>query len=305
MADSAHGRDDDTEESAESALWSRRIRVGWLIPIAVGAVLLGTVGTWGGTGQFDRETQPETPTPASTAIGSMVDTNIVGELDAADTWFVRPFQASDTFPEPSQLEFYGIGEHNIRLALDGGDLGGAWVGHTLGKLCLIIANADEGSSAANCVERNWFTTQGVSVGMGGLSASWYGNHVTTDPPIDPMPRVSPPDSGNVDAANAWFDQPATEDDRYPVGGLLDQMGVDQSQVRLPNPEQRGPKVWLVKQGTRGFCLAGDEASVDRGQGKGDWNCSTIDEFEAHGVTLATQNFAAAWDGEALWMSSKP
>lgn len=293
---------DDGEE--EPSLWNRRIRVGWVIPIAVGAVLLGAAVALGASGQFDRVTGPATASPAPTVIEIPEEGTEAGDLNAADRWFDRPFEDSDAFSQPALLESGVIDEHDVRLALDGGELGSVWVGRTDDKLCLLIAIAKEESGASSCIEREQFQSNGLRLRSDKLSASWNGWEVTSDPYIGPRPHVSAPASGDVDAANSWFEQIATEDDVYPISGILDHMGVDQSQVRQVGRSDGGPQVWVMKQGDTGFCLASYDPTQDRGQGqgKGEWNCATIEEFEAHGVTLSTSTIAVAWDGAMIAMS---
>ncbi len=108
-----------------------------------------------------------------------------------------------------------------------------------------------------------------------------------------------PDSGggHIDAANAVFDVPAKGYEAYPITSLLSDMGVDQSQVRLAVVDN-GHKLWVVKQGTIGFCLA----SYDVRTSDGMYECATIEKFKRSGVAMIGTEFAAWWDGKSFVIS---
>lgn len=184
----SHALTDEVDvQGTEQPLWRRNIRVGWLIPVAVGALLLGVGGGLGAAGQFDPADVKAAPTPAPTTTGTGGRTSVL------------------TIP----------------------DSGG----------------------------------------------------------------------GHIDAANALFDVPARAYEGYPLTAVLDEMGVDQSQLRLAVVDN-GHKLWVVKQGTIGFCLA----SYDVRTSESMFQCATIEKFKQSGVAMIGTEFAAWWDGKSFVIS---
>lgn len=195
-------KSDSVEQGAGQPLWRRRIRIGWIAPIALGAFLLGLWAALGTDGQ--REPVAATASPTTPTVDGELGEVIAGGRST-----------EYRFPAP-------------------------------------------GTSAR------------------------------------PAPEARP---GNVDVADALFDQSATARDSYPIKGMLDQLGVDQSDVRLLLDDDNGHMLWAVKQGTAGFCLA----SYDVWAAMGHSVCATIEEFEASGVSIVTPGFSAWWGGAGLEM----
>lgn len=281
--------DDSAECSDEPSLWRRRIRVGWLVPIAVASLLVGAVGALGVTGHL------------SGIMATMFSDGgavVKGDLKAADSRFDKPFVPSDTYPG-IVAQSYGVGESDVRAS----GLAGVWFGRTDSTLCLLLLSFEAGSGAS-CVQRDHFVKSGITLVSMGHTFRWFGGDATVDPPLAAgQNSVSPTPAqwsgpGNVDAANAWFDKPGAAQEPFPTLWMLDQMGVNQSQVRLAGINDRGYKLWIVKQGATGFCLAGYDVNA----GEARYQCATIAKFEASGVSIAAPNFAAWWDGVSLSMS---
>lgn len=299
------------DEDSEEPIWRRSIRVGWLVPIVAGSLLVGVVGALGATGRFENLAVWGSPTPSVTPPGVASGEVHPGDLQAADSWFGRQFKTGvDSYPDLQLLSNNGINPDDVRAALDAGNGLKVWVGKTTGKLCLLVASNSASNStsnvAASCFERDNFAVGGAHLGMNGRMAHWDGNEVTADPP-DPasanggtVPQVPGSGRGDVDAANSWFASPATTRDAFPEDGMLGSMGVDQSEVRLVGPEDGSlTKLWVVKQGTTGFCLA----TVNNSKHTSQSQCATIAEFRTSGLSISDRGFAAYWNGESI--SSSP
>lgn len=289
---------DPRKQGAEKSLWRRRIRIGWLVPIALGAFILGSWAALGTDGQREPVTATASPTPSG--IDGEARELRLGDLVGADGSFAIPFSEADSFPYSEMLEYYGIDAHGVRAT----SISGVWIGRTDSKLCLLLAGF-ETNGAGRCVDREQFALGGIHLRSADVTVSWYGGLMIVDvdtgtkvtesgTPVPPVPEARP---GNVDVANALFDQPATARDFYPITGMLDQLGVDQSHVRLLVDDDSGHLLWAVKQGTVGFCLA----SYDVWAAIGHSNCATIEEFEASGVSIVALGFSAWWGGAGLEM----
>lgn len=307
-ATSADDDDDDETEhhdhETEPSLWGRSIRVAWLIPIVVGSLVIGYLASLGG---FDAMVGAQTtsgtgsPTPSANPSGEQ-DVNLhLGDLDAADSWFDRPYSESDAFPDASALESYGISAGDVRIAAGTSDKVGAWVARAEGLLCLIMANTVEGSSASSCTDRDRFAKTGIRLfSSGSGSATWFGREVTTDPLLEAAegaPHAPGSGPGDVAAANAWFDSAVPSSDQPPAPRFLkDMMGVDPAAVSYSRLESAPwVEVWLAKQGSVGFCIASTDDQGETNFG----DCATNDEFQLRGLALTAFGFSMFWDGTSL------
>lgn len=161
------------------SFWKRSIRAAWLIPIIIGSLILGVVGTLGATGQLLLPFGFLAPSPSPSVTSSFGQ--MPGDLGAADSWFSNSATASDAFPFADALYANEIQFADVRFALVGGHGWNVWVGHTPDKLCLLIADVSTSTGAANCVTREQFAAGGVSLELNGRVASWYGGEVTAAP----------------------------------------------------------------------------------------------------------------------------
>ncbi len=284
------GIDDNEEES----FWQQRIRVGWLIPIAIGSLLLGVFGAVGASSQISR---------FDSLTSSSQDGGAHGDLKAADAWFKPSFALKDYYPGIMTLSAYGIDKDDVRFS--GGD--GVWVARTDTSLCLLAYTYDM-RSGAGCVSRAEFARSGIALSVGSLTFSWLGGGVRVDgqrPAAEnAIPVIPKPGPGNLDAANSVFDRPATENDAFPIGAALDGTNIDPSDVRFVGSDDRGHGLWVAKQRSGGFCVA----TYDIRKGEAVMECATLKEFASSGLTISTGGFAATWNGTeflasgALWLA---
>ncbi len=173
-------RSDDGGEAA-TAFWERRIRVGWVVPIAAAAVVIGALGALQITGWFGPGAPGEVPatiSPTDPPPEGWIQ--MPGDLQAADAWFDRPATGSDAYPFEDLLRSNHIDPYDVRFALAGGGGWNVWVGRSTDrKLCLLIADAASESGAAGCFERARFAINGAHLGMGDRMAHWFGAEVMT------------------------------------------------------------------------------------------------------------------------------
>jgi hypothetical protein len=302
----------DADDDAPGSIWGRRIRLGWLVPIVVGSLVAGVLIALGATGhlapqaQFngpDRTSESDGPRPVSQP-GDGTDLVVLGgDLEAADAWFEGSATASDAYPFPGLLESNAIDPYDVRFALAGGEGWNVWVARSAaGKLCLLLADARDGTGSAGCFARASFAAQGASLGLGDRMAHWFGHEVTASPTNttvgdDPqeeqrsLPQAAP---GDVGAALGWFSRPQTELDVFPTPDLLAHLGIAGQDIRnvshLLPPEQ---VIWIAKQGTVGFCLLITEAQTVAS------SCATVDEFRESGLNLEAGDLTASWDGKQV------
>ncbi len=280
---SGHLADDD---DGELPLWQRRIRIGWLIPIAIGSLLLGVFGAVGTSSQF----RGPDPVPAASD-GGAVGEATPGDLKAADEWFTAPYLAMDYYPGPAVLNSYGIDQLDVRFS--GGN--GAWVARTESALCLLAVNYDS-ERGARCVSRAEFGRSGITLSVGDLTFDWRGKDVkvTGIRPAEENAILEAPEPGpgDVDAANSYFDVPAAATDAFPIPGGLDRPGRELSEVRHVGSDVHGHGLWVAKERSGGFCLV----AYDIRKGESTGNCATLHEFETSGVRVSTGGFAASWNG---------
>lgn len=177
-----HVAHDDGGE-VSTPIWERRIRVGWVVPLVAGAIVVGALGALQVTGQFGRTSQSEGPhtiSPTDPPPEGWIQ--MPGDLQAADAWFDGSANASDAYPFENLLESNGIDPYDVRFALAGGGGWNVWVGRSADRrLCLLIADAASESGAAGCFERARFAINGAHLGMGGRTAHWFGAAVMTSP----------------------------------------------------------------------------------------------------------------------------
>lgn len=273
-------------------IWRRSIRVAWLIPIVVGAVLIGVLATMGVAGQFDAGARWSAPVASGNP-----QTQGSGDLSAADAWFEKPITDADLFTYPELSDSNGIASDQVRFALDGGNGYMVWVGRTDRQLCLLISQEGETNGAVSCFDRDRFVAAGAHLAVDGRKAYWYGHEVTADPAIlssgpnatvPPLPSSGP---GNIEAANSWFDSPADESDPFPDAGSLDGIGVALKDVRSAGESSGSPyHLWIAKQGTTGFCLIATK------EAESEATCKSFADFESSGLSIQERGFSAFWNG---------
>lgn len=171
-------------DEAAPKLWKRRIRVGWLAPIAVGALVVGAVGALGAAGQFATTdvTVVQTPQPdSSPAVGNSSGTLITGpgNVAAANSWFDSPATSTDAFPLTVLLRQIGVDQDQVRLLLDDGGrkLWAAKQG-TAG-FCLGIYDNSADNSFFNCATVQEFADAGVVIVTPEFGAWWGGQGIRT------------------------------------------------------------------------------------------------------------------------------
>jgi hypothetical protein len=168
-----HGGEVDSEENvpAEESLWRRRIRLGWLVPVAIGALLVGFVGASGLAGKFD--------STAGTSSWSGALTVGPGNVNAANSWFATSATSADAYPLIKSLAAIGVTQSDVRVALndDGRKL---WVVRqgTRG-FCLGIYDTNSDSDPFSCVTIQEFEQTGVTLSERGYAAWWGGKGVVT------------------------------------------------------------------------------------------------------------------------------
>lgn len=300
-ASAERASDDGVEEDEESpSFWRRSIRVAWLVPIVVGSIAVGyaaSIGPLNAMRNPQNSALSASPTPPSAEPTDVPDANVKsGDLAAADSWFDRPYRASDTFPNAAALHQFGINAEDVRIAVNGGEKGSVWVGRTEGELCLVLADPTDGTSASSCNKRDKFAEFGIAFGSTNLGASWYGREVTTTPRLvpvatGPLPPTSGP--GDLVAAVSWFLSPALPSGDLPAPDVLAAAQINPGDVRRVIPESTPwIKLWVAKQSTDGFCIL----SVDDADSSSGWTCASIEEFLKSGLTLPTQSYSFFWDG---------
>lgn len=186
------------KEGLES-LWARHIRVGWLVPIIAGALLVGVLAALTTTGWFERGESETAPTTGQTTLeppdeadpGFLVQG---GNLDAADAWFSGQATAADAYPFSAFLDLNDIDPYEVRFAHAAGGDWNLWVARTGdGKLCLLSAYARDGTGGADCVQRDAFAAGGVHLGIGDRVAHWFGGPIlmtlSDDPDLIRLPSA--------------------------------------------------------------------------------------------------------------------
>ena len=175
--------DDSTEDAlkvevdvqvAEQSLWRRRIRLGWLIPVAVGAVLLGVMGTLSVTGQIairaDQSKTMEVTLPSIIASGP-------GNLVAANSWFDSPSKPEDAFPDNKILKSLGIDQNDIKPATSY-DLPPRvlWIARqgTTGFCMIAFTYLNDPATVINCVSVKEFRESGLNIATPAFAAHWDG-----------------------------------------------------------------------------------------------------------------------------------
>lgn len=294
---------DEVDGDVLASIWARRIRVAWLVPIVAGALLVGVLTALATTGWFEKgqPKQAASDTPSATPTAETV-THIPGDLESADAWFDGPATASDAYSFPGLLQSNEVDPYDVRFALAGGDGWNVWVGRSItGKLCLLLADARNDAGAAGCFERARFAVGGAHLGMGDRIAHWYGGEVSTSLTTVSGPNAvpSPPGSGAGDAAAAatWFAPPDSESGTpYPYPDMLDALGIGDGDIRsIERSPESSRNLWIARQGETGFCLL----TTDDVAHTSNYACAPLDEFLASGVSIATEGFAAYWDGESI------
>ncbi len=280
----------------ELSLWRRRIRIGWLAPVVVGSLLLGTLGALGSTGQLD---PVASPTPQAEQGSEVVSGDsewlFAGDIQLADSWFYAPFTPADAFPDPQVLESNGIDAENVRST----SIGGIWIGRTDKNLCLLYAGSDS-KGTAECIYRDQFVARGLSLDANDAMFQWLGGTIIVTMfhtgSIGSGSSVSVPEQGpgDVGAATSFFSRTATAEDAFPDSEMLGRLGFDQSQVRLIFTNG-GQSLWLAQEGTAGFCFL----SFDKPTEVSQKSCATIAEFEKFGVIIFTPTMISWWGGAGV------
>ena len=166
--------DDGVGPAATQSIWRRRIRLGWLIPVTVGALILGVVGTLVSTGQIVlSSSQPKTIVVTLPE----VDASGPGDLEAAKAWFDKPSEPGNTFPDTKLLGSLGIDPADVKSAtavdIPQGALWIARKGPT--RFCMIaFTYVKDPATVTNCVSVNEFRESGLSVVTPFYAAHWDG-----------------------------------------------------------------------------------------------------------------------------------
>ncbi len=298
--------DDDSEEGETApAFWQRSIRVAWLVPIVVGAIVVGCLGSLGPMAAQQRADDllnPAVSAPPVSVPNIGEPILLLGDLQAADKWFDDAPASEKAFPVPEMLDKEGIRLKDVRLAIDGGENASIWVARTEKGLCLVFARAPDVGSAWSCIDRDNFEKTGLVIGLDGVQASWFGREVITNPPlVDPAAREPFLEGrpGNVDAANAFLGSGVTLTQNVFSETELGGMGVDLVGAHIIAPEV-APWISLMiaKQRAGGFCLVladGDTLA----------KCSTLEEFQSRGLSLAIAGYVFQWDGNSLTSNKLP
>jgi hypothetical protein len=295
---------DDVDEDIPEPVLGRSIRVGWLVPIVAGALLVGALAALGATGRFSTGEPDAAPTSSPPPSGAATTVRIPGDLQAADAWFDGAATASDVYPFSGLLDTNGIDPYQVRFALAGGGGWNVWVARSAtGQLCLLIADAPNGGGTAGCVEKAEFARNGAQLALGSRVAHWYGGEVTTSPNTGPdgdsasdasrpaLPQAGP---GDIDAAAEWFTGEPTSSDVFPQPGALAGLGIDAADVRALGTTDPAWTLWLARSRSGEYCiLATTNLRAVFSE------CATAEEFRDSGVNLIAQGHSAFWDGESV------
>lgn len=294
---------DAGESGGAASVWGRSIRVGWLVPVVVGGVIVGVLATLGVTGQFAPQAQfngPSTTSP-SPSFDESASPVLGGDLKAADAWFDGPGIAPDAYPDTTLLKSSDIEPRDVRFALAAGGGWNVWVGRSKSsELCLLVADVATGGGAVGCVSRDDFAADGAHLGVNGRTADWYGNAVTegasTAPGSEAIPPIPGRGPGDVDKAAEWFADPGTAYDSYPYPDILGGLGIGDGDILALDPAPGKDRIlWLARQGTTGFCLLVTDAVASTSN----YACVPVAGFRASGIGIAFAGFAAYWDGESV------
>lgn len=297
----AHGGDGE-EIAAPTPIWERRIRVAWVVPMVVVAVVVGALGALQATGQFGPTSQverPATSSPTDPPPKAWIQTP--GDLEAADAWFDRPATASDAYPFQGLLDSNDIDPYEVRFVLTDGIEWNVWVGRSRsGGLCLLVTDRRDSTGTGRCVVRDEFAQAGALVASGGHFAYWTGDTVSTDRSSAGHSGLTSPSAGpgNEKAAQAWFAEPATPSDLFPYPDALTGLGIDPSDVRSVGNNDPGWALWLSRQGAAGYCLMATTNLADAMFS----SCVTVEVFRTSGVSLVAQGHSAFWNGESVTSS---
>lgn len=284
--------------------WERTIRITWLVPIVVVSIAVGYLGSLGPmAGLQQPDPASEKNEPLSNNVDFTEGTVVLGDLQAADSWFAQPVTEDMTFRNNELLEYERIDPSDVRLAIFGGNEGSLWVARTDATLCLLITHTAD--SASTCVERETFERQGIALAANELEARWYGRDVITSPAlVDPTQDQQQLNGrpGNVDAANAALRSQGTPQQNILTEAGAKSMGVDLVGGFVISPESAPwMTVLIAKQKSGGFCMIVSEDGGMTTLAK----CATVEEFQTYGLGLALAHHVFQWDGTSTTVSRIP
>ncbi len=166
--------EDELAPDAAPSMWQRRIRLGWLIPVAVGALLLGVVGALVYTGEIVLSAgQPKTIDVTL----PQVDATGPGDLEAANSWFDKPSEPEGAFPDSKILKSLGINQADVKSATSNDVPPGAlWIARhgTTGFCMIAFTYLKDPATVTNCVSAEDFRTVGLSIVTPFYAAHWDG-----------------------------------------------------------------------------------------------------------------------------------
>lgn len=297
--------DESDELVAAEPFWQRSIRLAWVVPIVVGAIVVGYFGSLGPLAAVQHAAGSRAPVVDSswaTVMDFTEGEEILGDLQAADRWFDSPDSSGESYPFEQLLKMDGVNPMDVRLAVYGGKNESVWVARTEGEFCLLSSDMINGTGSGTCVTRDDFEQSGVSLSSGRISAQWYGREVITDPPlVDPNADAQGWENhpGDMDAANAFLGSKEKLKQDVFDEGELSGMGVDLVGARIIAPEA-APWISLLiaKQRAGGFCLVLSDGGTMA-------KCSTIEEFRSEGLSLGVSGYLFQWDGNSLRTNRLP